>query len=302
MIKEEEFTHFCYDKTNKYFIVLSVKEKVSRRIELPYETVYLFDSAQIGNQIYFTGGGIPADKGYGDQFFQTTSRVTILQDFDTTVDDLANMNVGRANHTLVTLNSNTIYAIGGSNTKDEIPACEVYSVDKNIWKNCASLNQRKMWVTVCVVDSKYLYAFGGSTNLQPKESNMIESLDTEDKTAKLWTKIELTSGSDIWPKSFFTGTFQLSPDSVLIFGGVINQEESDETFHFNFKTRVITKGPNIKVKDAFHRSIPILSGKHMIIVGSNEGHVYDILDKQWSLLERKVWNPEMGFYIKADTC
>lgn len=301
MLKEEEFTHFCYDKTNRYFVLFSIKDKTARKIELPYETDYLFDSAQIGNQIYFTGGGGPIGKGSGDQFLQTTSRVTILQDFDTTIDKLANMNVGRANHTLVAVNANTLYAIGGSNTKDEIPACEVYTIDKNTWKNCASLNQKKMWITVCVVDSRYLYAFGGSTNLQPKESNMIEFLDTEDQTAKLWTKIELTSGVDIWPRSFLTGSFQVSPDTILVFGGIINQKESDESYYFDFKKKIMSKGPKMKVKDAFYRSVPAVSGSQMIIVGSNEGHVYDIKDKKWSLLERETWNPEMGFYIKPDT-
>eukprot|EP00826_Nyctotherus_ovalis_P045974 TRINITY_DN5141_c0_g2_i9.p1 TRINITY_DN5141_c0_g2~~TRINITY_DN5141_c0_g2_i9.p1 ORF type:complete len:309 (-),score=67.08 TRINITY_DN5141_c0_g2_i9:119-1045(-) len=301
MIKEE-FTHFCYDKSNRYFVVFSVVEKVSRKIELPYETTYLFDSAQVGNQIYFTGGGIPPSGSHGDQFFQTTCRVTVLQDFDTIIDNLANMNVGRANHTLVAVNSNTLYAIGGSNTKDEIPACEVYAVDKNTWKNCASLNQKKMWMTVCVVDSRYLYAFGGSTNLKPKETNMIECLDTEDTAAKLWTKIELTSGTECWPRAFFAGSFQVDGENVLVFGGVVNQKESDESFYFNFKTRTIVRGPKMRTRDAFCRSAPILSDGQMIIIGSNEGHTYSLADKKWALLERDAWNPETGFYIKSDTC
>ena len=240
MIKENEFTHFCYDKTNKYFVVYMINDKISRKIDLPYETEYLFDSAQIGNQIYFTGGGIPANESHGDQFFQTTVRATIQSDFDATTDKLANMKVGRANHTLVALNSNKLYAIGGCNTKDEIPACEVYSVDKNCWEDCAYLNQKKMWVTVCSVDGRYLYAFGGSTNLQPKESNMIECLDTENKTAKLWTKIELSSGAEVWERAFFMGGFQISPECVLLFGGLCNQKESDGTYYFNPNTKALT--------------------------------------------------------------
>ena len=300
----EKFTHFCDDQKNKCFVMFELADKTTRKFEVPYETVYLFDSVQIGSQIYFTGGGMPPTDTKGEQFFQTVVRLTVTEDMDTTTEKLPNMNVARANHTLVALNGKTLYAIGGCNTKAEIPACEEYNVDKKKWRDVAYLNEKKMWVSVCVVDSKYLYAFGGSTNLKPKESNMIECLDTTNLTAKTWTKIELTSGKDSWPRCFFVGTIQIAPETILLFGGLVSQTEVDSVYYFNTKTKGLTKATNKLLRpDAFYRTKPVVDGKEMVVVGSSEGdmHIYNIAEKKWNLIKKAMWNPEIGFAIKSDT-
>ncbi len=299
----DEFTHFCDDQKNKCFVVYNVKDKSTYKFEVPYETVYLFDSVQVKNQIYFTGGGMPPTESRGEQFFQTVVRLTIQPDMDTSIEKLPNMNVARANHTLVALNDKTLYAIGGCNTKAEIPACEEYSVDKKKWRDCAFLNEKKMWVSVCVVDSRYLYAFGGSTNLKPKESNLIECLDTTDLTAKFWTKIELASGKDFWPRSFFVGSLQIAPDNVILFGGLVDKSEVDSTYYFNPKAKTITKGPKLARPDAFYRTKPGINGNELAVVGSSEGdmHIYNIVEKKWTLIKKAMWNPDAGIMLKSDT-
>lgn len=302
MKAESEFTHFCDDQKNKCFVVYNVKDKSTTKYEVPYETVYLFDSVQIKNHIYFTGGGMPPAGTRGEQFFQKAVEIIITGD-DTKVEELPKMNVGRSNHTLVAVADRFLYAIGGCNTKAEIPACEEYNIEERKWRPCASLNEKKMWVSVCVFSSRYLYAFGGSTNLKPKESDLIECLDTEDKGAKMWTKVELAAGKEIWPRCFFVGCFQIEPDSILLFGGLVNSNEVDDTYYFNPTKKTMEKGQKLERKDAFYRTKPGINGKEMTIVGSNEGdmHIYNITDKKWSLLKKNMWNPETGFNIKSDT-
>ena len=304
MMKEsEEFTHFCDDQKNKCFVLFSLKDKSTRKLEVPYETDYLFDSAQIKNQIYFTGGGMHPTESKGEQFFQTVVRLTIHPDMDTSIEKLPNMNVSRANHTLVALNNNTLYAIGGCNTKAEIPACEEFTVDKKKWRDCAFLNEKKMWVSVCAVEGRYLYAFGGSTNLKPKESNLIECLDTNDHAAKMWAKVELTAGKELWPRCFFVGCVPLAGDTVLLFGGLVKQTEVDDTYVFNPKTKAMIKGPKLARSDAFYRTKPGIYENELMIVGSSEGdmHIYNIAEKKWILRKKAMWNSEVGFSIKSDT-
>ncbi len=306
MKAEEECTHFCDDQKNKCFVMYNLKDKTTHKFEVPYETVYLFDSVQVANQIYFTGGGMPPVESKGEQFFQTAVRLTILPDFDTKIEKLPNMSVSRANHTMVALSPNKLYVVGGCNTKAEIPVCEEFTVDKKHWRDCAFLNEKKMWVSVCPVDGRYLYAFGGLTNMKPKESNLIECLDTTDLTAKFWTKIELAAGKDVWPRCFFVGCLQTAPDSVILFGGLINQTdqvEVDDTYVFNPKAKTMAKGTKLVRHDAFYRTKPAMSGNELMVVGSSEGdmHIYNIAEKKWTLIKKSMWNPEIGFAIKSDT-
>ena len=299
----EEYTHFCDDQKNKCFVLYKLDDKTVHKLEVPYETDYLFDSVQIKNQIYFTGGGMRATESKGELFFQCVVRLTIEPDMDTTTEKLPNMNVSRANHTLVALNDNVIYAIGGCNSKAEIPACEEFTIDKKKWRDCAFLNEKKMWVSVCVVESRYLYAFGGSTNMKPKESNLIEFLDTADTTSKLWTKIELTAGKDVWPKCFFVGCVTLAPDAVILFGGLVNQVEVEDTYYFDPKAKTMIKGNKLGRPDAFYRTKPAIYGGEISVVGSSDGdmHVYNLVEKKWNLVKKAMWNPEVGFAIKSDT-
>jgi len=298
-----EFTHFCEDPKNKCFVLVNVKDKTTQRLEVPYETVYLFDSVQIKNQIYFTGGGLPPTEGRGEQFFQTAVRLTIDTDMETSVEKLPNMSVARANHSMVALNDKFLYVIGGCNTKAEIPACEEYSIEKKKWRDCAFLNEKKMLVSVCTVDGRYLYAFGGSTNLKPTESNLIECLDTTDLKAKFWTKIELAAGKDSWPRCVLAGCMQVGPDCVLIFGGAVEKKEIDSSYYFNPKAKAITKGPKLIRTDAFCRTKPIIYGNELIVVGSGEGdlHSYNLMEKKWNLSKKAMWNPEIDYSLKSET-
>lgn len=300
----DEFSHYCNDQTNKCFVLYNLKDKSIRRCEIPYETVYLLDSAQIKRHIYFTGGGLPPTEKKGEQFFQYTYRVTILPDLDTKAEKLQNMKVSRASHTCVALTQNLIYVVGGCNSKAEIPSCEEYNIESKTWREIAFLNEKKMWVSVCPVDSRYLYAFGGSSNLKPKESELIEFLDTQDPSKKLWTKVVLTSGKENWKRCFFAGCIQISSEDILLFGGLVDKKEVPEAMKFNYKKCTMAKGQNLAKADAFYRMKPGKTAGEVLCVGSCEEdmHIYNIGAQSWKLIKKDVWNPETGFDIKADTC
>lgn len=299
----EEYGHFCDDQKNVYFVVYSLPDKSTRKYEVPYETHYYFDSVQVKNQIYFTGGGLKPSGSKGEQFFHTTMRMTIKADMDTMLEKLADMNVSRANHTLVALTPNMLYVVGGCNSKAEIPSCEEYNVLEKKWRNIAYLNERKMWVSVCAFQSRYLYAFGGSTNLKVKETSLIESLDTSEKDATMWAKVELSSGKDLFKKSFFIGCMQMAPEEILIFGGVSEKVEIDDVLVFVPKSKALIKGPPLAKKDAFYRAKPAICGDELMIVGSlqSDMHIYTLSTKKWQVLHKSSWNPDEVLSLKSDT-
>ena len=300
----EEYTHFCDDPKNKFFVVYNVKDKVTYNFEVPYETVYLFDSVQLKNQIYFTGGGMPKNKTKPEQFFKTTARVIVNpEEIDSKNEKLKSMNTARANHTLVSLNDKILYAIGGCNETAELSDCEMYHISKNEWVPCASLIEHKMWPTVCVVDGRYLYSFGGSSNLKPKETKTIECLDTNDTSAKQWSKITLISGEDKLPRCFFMGGLQISSKEILLFGGLENNKGLDTTFYFDLSAKTVVQGEKLLKNDAFYRSKPGINGTQITIVGSTGGdlHLYDKTSKKWTMMAKATWNSDLGVNLKSDT-
>ena len=75
--------------------------------------------AALDNKIYFTGG-------YGD--YQSWSHVDCYDPDTNTWSQVANMNVSRHGHSLVSLHGK-LYAIGG----DGVDSVEVYDPDNNTW-------------------------------------------------------------------------------------------------------------------------------------------------------------------------
>lgn len=304
MKADYDFSHYCDDPKNKFFVFYNVKDKITYKFEVPYETMYLFDSAQINEKIYFTGGGMPKMKSNNEVFFNTAVCVTIYtESMDNKNTKLKPMNVARANHTLIAVGEKLLYAIGGCNETAELSSCEEYQIESGEWKDCPSLNERKMWVSVSTFNGQHLYAFGGSSNLKPKETNTIEYLDINDKKAKQWTKITLTAGGEICPRCFFIGALQVDANNIMLFGGLLDNHTLDTTYYFNPTTKTLTTGDKLLKKDAFYRSKPGFNGSQIGIVGNTDGdmHIYDKATKKWAMMARATWNADIGVNLKSDT-
>lgn len=298
-----EFNHFCGDQEEQTFFLYSLKDKTTRKFELPYESMYLLDSIQVNNQIYFTGGGLPpGDKG-PDKYYPQTMRVTFQPNFDYMNEKLANMNTARANHTMAYINPTLVYVVGGSNLTGELASCEEYKVSANKWREIATLNEKKMWVSVCNFAGRFLYAFGGSTKSDSSELDSIESLDTSDAAAKKWTLVKLAKGKEMWKKCFFAGCYQIDMDTLLIFGGLGNKSEVEEAYCFFPKHNAISKGPKLMRPDAFSRSKPGIFNNELVVVGTSECdlHVFNIPEKKWRLIKKSAWNPDEQMEIKSAT-
>eukprot|EP01022_Parablepharisma_sp_SALTPOND_P020935 TRINITY_DN3941_c0_g1_i1.p2 TRINITY_DN3941_c0_g1~~TRINITY_DN3941_c0_g1_i1.p2 ORF type:complete len:331 (+),score=44.40 TRINITY_DN3941_c0_g1_i1:78-1070(+) len=306
MEAEDEWMHYCEEPKSGQFVLCSLKdlkEIQTRKYRVPYDSLYLFDTVQTKNIIYFSGGGAPASESSAEQFYQIMMKVTIKPTMDTVADKLANMNTARANHAMAAVGSKFLYAVGGVNSSGNIASCEEYNIETNKWREIAQLNEKKKWVTLCSYKGRYLYAFGGSTNNEAKATDIIEFLDTSNPTAKTWEVIKLTSGKDLWTNCFFVGAVPVSDKCIMLFGGIVKDAEKDNCVGFNPETKAMEKRGNLLRPDAFYRTKYGMKGEKFAIVGSHDGdlHIYDKAQGKWDLMLKTIWNPEYGVELKADT-
>ena len=306
MKKEEEWLHFCDDAKSKFFAICNIentKEIITRKFLVPYETIYFFDTVQIGNTIYFTGGGLPSTDYSPEQYFQTMIKFTIKPEMDTVVTKLTNMCVARANHAMVALTPNTLYVVGGTNISGNLHSCEQFTIDKNKWRVVASLNENKKWISLCTFAKRYLYAFGGVLNEKDNVSDKIECFDTADHTKGTWKIIDIVTGKPLWKKQFFSGSLELNSNSIIIFGGIVKNEEVSDCLVFDPNTRAISLGPKMLAPDAFYRTKHSTNGHFILIVGGRNGdlHTFNKDAKTWEVTAKIIWNPDYGFVVKADT-
>jgi hypothetical protein len=240
-----------------------------------------------------------------EEFYSITMKIIMSEDSEAQPYRMANMNVGRTSHAMNFLNKDFLYVVGGINSSGELAVCEEYNVATNKWTIIASLNEKKKWVSLCSYGGKFLYAFGGICGKTATEA--IEFYDAASTGAKYWTPIKLSIGKEFWNKRFFSGVVSYSEDCIMVFGGVVNEKETDECLGFNPKTNALTKMDCIVKPDTFQLSKPKLFAKELYAVGSmrDDMHKYIKEEKKWKLMPVAIWDPIRSFdvlSIKSDTC
>ena len=200
MEETAKYAYFCNCKECKTIVVRTPKDKKYFKLELPYETDYDVAISQIKKEIYLTGGG------KGSTYLKTTMKFIMNIVNDPEKEELPNMTIARASHSMTSINEKFLFVVGGLNFSSIISSCERFDIEKCIWTPIASLNESRMQVSLIAIEPKSLYAFGGVINTGSNATNTIEYLNTEDESSKLWTIIKLNSGADIWPKIKFAGT------------------------------------------------------------------------------------------------
>ncbi|CDW71693.1 UNKNOWN [Stylonychia lemnae] len=129
---------------------------------------------------------------------------------------------------------NEIYVVGGIDSeKKEIAECEIYDIKQNMWSQLPSMNQAKSSLSLIVVNTNFLYAFGG----YPISNSSIE-LFFEQK----WSKMELKEGEQFvhpfWSGSYLSDKLD---GSILIFGGGLKYNDADQCYDFNADSRTFQK-------------------------------------------------------------
>jgi hypothetical protein len=319
MIKEDQWMHYIDSRTSKFITVChlgNMKEIITRRFPLPYETQFHCDTVQIKNEIYFSGGGLAEIPPARETYFPFLMRLTLKQGMDISVTKLPKMIQARANHTMAVLNPLTICVVGGTNSTGLLSSAELYRIDKSLWMRMPSLNEPKKWVSLCPVGGHVLYSFGGCLEELDTTTRLIESCPipslgpspsptpTPDPAhSALWTPITLTSGATLWHGGFFIGSCEMGAEGILLFGGVIGVSQVDTCFLFNPSAKSLKPAGSLKRTDAFYRTKGIVSSAGLAIAGCHDAdlHVFSRATHSWDLMLSAIWNPSFGFAVKSDT-
>ena len=92
----------------------------------------------------------------------------------------APMLTARSSHgCVVNVHTNEIYVAGGYHEGKLTRSCEAYSVKNNQWKQLPPLNEEKCSSSLCVLNGRYLYCFGGLTK-QENAAYLLSSIEMLD--------------------------------------------------------------------------------------------------------------------------
>lgn len=129
----------------------------------------------------------------------------------------APMNVSRSSHgCTVNVHRNEIYVAGGYHNGDLTRTCEAYNVQNNTWRQLPALNEAKCSVTLCTLNGRYLYCFGGLTKQESGAFLLgsIEVLDLDAPQPK-WLMLSIKMPHQVCD----IGAIPLNETDILLYGG-----------------------------------------------------------------------------------
>jgi len=217
---------FNYDDGKCYLYDIVTKERNATLFE-ENKDVKWGGSCKIKDKIYFAGGFNYKLKKY----LQECMEYIILKDLRMQRKGLDSLNNPVYCNTLVNLNNNIIFSIGGFVNDKCVNYCEKYEIAKNKWSQSKSLNEAKHLVTAIALESRYIYCIGGSNS---KGINFeIERLDTQ--TENNWEIIQFTNYhkeylNDGW---HYQPAVKINENEFIIFGDTAN-------ININFSTQTCT--------------------------------------------------------------
>lgn len=211
---------------------------------------------------YQIGGYLPAINLF-------TRNTFVLDEHRSQYVALQNMEIGRADHTLLMVNANEIYVFGGmahckaagEKGVESLNSCEVYSISEDKWKTLESFSHRRQQCSVCHFNEHYIFMFGGKC-LKPRAMiggkepyDFVDIVEVYEIDKKTWKTINYISDPSRL-QVVLAGSAQIAGSQILIFGGLVpsdsiiesqpeeevpeDKKKSQESFDFEDNGREIT--------------------------------------------------------------
>ena len=165
--------------------------------------------------------------------------------------NLIDMQSGHSYHRLIGIENNIISISGFKNKK-----VEKFNLNTQKWSFLPSLEISRSWPSVCSIDDKIIFLFGGLCDSnEEKYRNLVEKLDVTKnyKEDDKWETFEVKSEIEI---PFYLGILKLSNEKLLLLGGKYDLKEDniDTCFVYNYKENHVEKENEFKLplKDEFN--------------------------------------------------
>lgn len=172
-----------------------------------FEIPYSLSITQLSNESAFITGGCYSDKKVIKKCFLYNNKKFYEKN------DMINE---RRNHSSIRIDNN-IYVVGGmDNYFNHLRHCEKYSMINEKWSKCASLNIEKSHLSLCNIDNKYIFAFGGENKID----GILNTIEKYCVVGDVWEIINIKLPYQLE----CVGCIGISNREILIFGGFCPQK------------------------------------------------------------------------------
>ena len=182
-------------------------------------------------------------------------------------------------HSVSYLNG-AVYAFGGFDGSERLKHCEGYDIELDQWSEKASLNVARSNLASCIVNDRFIYAFGGYGQNNQMSLSSIEKFNPEQKC---WQLLEL----QLPKKMNGMAAISLKYDDVLIVGGCSGTVTKRNIYRLQLSTMQWGKPKKFIAPRQLNDKIFLFnSGLYLLGGNSNyNGEVFNLTKgAEWELL------------------
>ena len=228
-------------QTNSIKIITSnIKEESTLPVKFPENfgfNTFLLDCAhcfcELNNCLYVSGGiESTTEKNKSNVLLC----IDITQKDELKVKKMANMNIARNGHSMISENK-YIYIIGGEDNN----TVERYDIENDIWDILPSMISKRMY-PILYINNGYLYAFFGKfkNGEYPCSIERLNLNNNNENIKPAWEMILFSNPKNIDVRIY--GSAVLDYNGMLyFFGGNVNGINTNKIFFYNFERRIIEK-------------------------------------------------------------
>ena len=226
-------------QTNSIKIITSnIKEESTLSVKFPENfgfNTFLLDCAhcfcELNNCLYVSGGiESTTEKNKSNVLLC----IDITQKDELKVKKMANMNIARNGHSMISENK-YIYIIGGEDNN----TVERYDIENDIWDILPSMISKRMY-PILYINNGYLYAFFGKfkNGEYPCSIERLNLNNNNENIKPAWEMILFSNPKNIDVRIY--GSAVLDYNGMLyFFGGNVNGINTNKIFFYNFERRII---------------------------------------------------------------
>ncbi len=226
-------------QTNSIKIITSnIKEESTLSVKFPENfgfNTFLLDCAhcfcELNNCLYVSGGiESTTEKNKSNVLLC----IDITQKDELKVKKMANMNIARNGHSMISENK-YIYIIGDEDNN----TVERYDIENDIWDILPSMISKRMY-PILYINNGYLYAFFGKfkNGEYPCSIERLNLNNNNENIKPAWEMILFSNPKNIDVRIY--GSAVLDYNGMLyFFGGNVNGINTNKIFFYNFERRII---------------------------------------------------------------
>ena len=160
--------------------------------------------------------------------------IDISKSDDMKIKKLANMNIARCGHTMIS-DGKYLYAVGGEN----LNSVERYDIENDVWEILPSMICKRMY-PILHINNGYLYAFFGkySNGEYPCSIERLNLCCADTNIKRGWEMIIFSNPKNLDVNIYGSAVLEVN-GMLYFFGGNVNEVSTNKIFFYNFERKII---------------------------------------------------------------